>query len=459
MMGFPLGSAKTTTDPFPVPFSYLTENIDYWAVSAFTGYFDPPNVGNGGQYGFYMGYMKSYVDYLHSLGKKVLFYNGSYPYSGTVMIDADATHMRVFPWIAWKYGSDMYSYYHIHDYVQTDSSGAGTQIDPYVANYKLVNAGNYGSACASRGIVRYNGLGSIIYPGTNYPFPDTNLNLPGPVASILMKNWRRGEQDYEYLWLAKNAGYEVEVQNMVNQVVPAALDDMPANAPSGWPDRVNPPATWPARGYGFERVRRQLAELISGGNPATFADVPPDHPYYDEIEALYRAGYTAGCNTDPLMYCPEATMNRAESSVFVERGIHAASYDPPAPTSQVFADMSLDSWPAKWVTGLWNDQYTAGCGTDPLIYCPWQGHTRAEGCVFYLRMLRGASYDPPQPTQQTFTDVPLEAWYAKWVQAAYDAGLITACQATPDMRFCPDGPLTRALAAYMMVHAKGLAVP
>ena len=189
---------------------------------------------------------------------------------------------------------------------------------------------------------------------------------------------------------------------------------------------------------------------------STFADVPPDHPYYDEIEALFRAGYTAGCSTDPPMYCPEATMNRAESSVFVERGIHTAAYDPAAPTSQVFADLTLDSWAAKWATGLWNDQYTAGCGADPLIYCPWQGHTRAEGCVFYLRMLRGADYEPAQPKKQTFADVPLEAWYAKWVQAAYDAGLITACQTSPDLRFCPDDPLTRAQAAYMMVQAKGL---
>jgi hypothetical protein len=159
------------------------------------------------------------------------------------------------------------------------------------------------------------------------------------------------------------------------------------------------------------------------------------------------------------MYCPDQAMNRAESAVFVERGVHAASYEPPTPSSQVFADMPLDSWAAKWVNGLWQDQYTAGCGTDPLIYCPWQGHTRAEGCVFYLRMLRGANYEPPLPSQQTFADVPLDAWYAKWAQAAYDAGLLTPCRTSPELRFCPNDPLTRALAAHMMVQAKGLDTP
>jgi hypothetical protein len=120
----------------------------------------------------------------------------------------------------------------------------------------------------------------------------------------------------------------------------------------------------------------------------------------------------------------------------------------------VFGDLGLDSWAAKWVNGLWLDDYTSGCGTNPLMYCPWQGHTRAEGAVFYLRMLRGASYEPPQPTEQTFADVPLGAWYARWAQAAYEADLITTCQTTPEMKFCPEDPLSRGLAASMMYRAK-----
>ena len=191
----------------------------------------------------------------------------------------------------------------------------------------------------------------------------------------------------------------------------------------------------------------------------TFADVPLDHPYHDQIEALYQAGYVSGCSTNPLMYCPEQTMNRAESAVFLERGIHNGTYNPPTPSSQVFADLPLDSWAAGWVTGLWQDKYTAGCGTNPLMYCPWQGHTRAEGAVFYLRMLHGANYAPPEPTQQTFADVPLGTWYAKWAEAAYDAGLVPPCETFHELKFCPDGPLTRGLAAYMMVQAKNLMQP
>jgi hypothetical protein len=219
-----------------------------------------------------------------------------------------------------------------------------------------------------------------------------------------------------------------------------------------WDNDVLNPAFGALRADDFEVV--QLGWQPSPAPMPTFADVPLGHPYYDDIEWLYQNGYTAGCAVEPLRYCPDQTMNRAESSVFVERGIHSASYDPPTPSSQVFGDLGLDSWAAKWVNGLWLDDYTSGCGTNPLMYCPWQGHTRAEGAVFYLRMLRGASYEPPQPTEQTFADVPLGAWYARWAQAAYEADLITTCQTTPEMKFCPEDPLSRGLAASMMYRAK-----
>jgi hypothetical protein len=148
-------------------------------------------------------------------------------------------------------------------------------------------------------------------------------------------------------------------------------------------------------------------------------------------------------------------MTRGEGAVFVERGLHGAGYMPDEPAEQIFADVPIDIWYAKWASALWDDGYTVGCGTDPLIYCPELYHTRAEGCVFYLRMLHGYDYLPPDPTEQIFADVALDVWYAKWVYDAYDAELILPCQTEPELLFCPDDDLIRDMAAYMMVQAKG----
>jgi len=189
----------------------------------------------------------------------------------------------------------------------------------------------------------------------------------------------------------------------------------------------------------------------------TFTDVPLDHWAFSHIDALYNGGYVAGCSSAPLMYCPDSPMTRAESAVFVERGIWGAGYLPPQPTQQIFADVLLTEWYGKWAEGLWNDGFTSGCATMPLVYCPLMQHSIAEGTVFYLRMMHGVNYVPPEPAG-IFEDVPVDAWYAKWVEEAYHAGLVIPCETSPALRACPQDPLTRALGAFMMVEAKGIPI-
>jgi len=73
-------------------------------------------------------------------------------------------------------------------------------------------------------------------------------------------------------------------------------------------------------------------------------------------------------------------------------------------------------------------------------------------------MMHGVDYVPPDP-QGIFTDVSLDWRGAKWVEAAYNAGLILACESEPELKFCPNDPLDRAMGAYMMVQAKGIDIP
>jgi hypothetical protein len=69
-------------------------------------------------------------------------------------------------------------------------------------------------------------------------------------------------------------------------------------------------------------------------------------------------------------------------------------------------------------------------------------------------MKYGPLYVPPNPSG-IFSDVTADDWARKWIEKAYNEGLIPACETSPNLRFCPDEPLTRAMAAYMMVQAKG----
>ena len=194
-----------------------------------------------------------------------------------------------------------------------------------------------------------------------------------------------------------------------------------------------------------------------------FADVPVSHPQYFYIDALYRAGFVAGCGTNDdgdLLYCPEDILDRAESAVFVERGYHDTNLTPPQPSFQRFSDLPSSSWAAKWAEALYQDGFTAGCqtGNEPLKYCPWQEHTRAEAAVFFLRMLHGPEHYSPPAAEGIFDDAPTYTWYADWVEAAYEAKLMFPCQSNP-LSFCPETLLTRAAAAEIMVRAKGLPLP
>jgi hypothetical protein len=94
----------------------------------------------------------------------------------------------------------------------------------------------------------------------------------------------------------------------------------------------------------------------------TFADVPPTHPYYQYIEALYAAGLTAGCATNPLRYCPSTAMDRAQSAVFMMRGSYGSSYVPPAGLTYLFQDnWSPGTWARPWAEAMRSTNLTTGC--------------------------------------------------------------------------------------------------
>lgn len=192
----------------------------------------------------------------------------------------------------------------------------------------------------------------------------------------------------------------------------------------------------------------------------TFGDVPKDHWAYGYIEQLYHDGFIAGCSAQPRLYCPEQVLTRAEMSVFVERGVNGGGYMPPQPGSQIFDDVPLAEWFAKWVNKLFEDGLTAGCQVVPKLFCPGRQHTRAESTVFFERMLHGVDFFPPPPSVKVYDDVPVGAgapWYSKWVAAAFQDGIIQECEDEAnrgDAFFRPDDGLTRAEAACMMYKAK-----
>lgn len=196
----------------------------------------------------------------------------------------------------------------------------------------------------------------------------------------------------------------------------------------------------------------------------TFGDVPSDHQFYRYIEALWDAGFTAGCSTGPLMFCPDTILDRAQAGVFILRGQLGTGYSPPAAPWDSFGDdwsLSDISWAEKWAEGMWEEGLTAGCQASPLLYCPRSLLPKVEASVFGLRMMHDVGYTPPAATGTLFADMTDTGyWGTKWSEQAYRYGLLPDCGVQGGKPlFCPDEQVNRAWAAYLIVMAKNLAVP
>ena len=119
------------------------------------------------------------------------------------------------------------------------------------------------------------------------------------------------------------------------------------------------------------------------GTGAVFADVPLSNWAVDWIEQLYVDGFTTGCLTSPLRYCPESPVTRAQAALFLLRARHGAAYMPPAVgASTGFNDVSTSYWAAAWIKQLAAEGITNGCiGGN---YCPKDSVTRAQVAKFLV---------------------------------------------------------------------------
>ena len=180
---------------------------------------------------------------------------------------------------------------------------------------------------------------------------------------------------------------------------------------------------------------------------STFVDVPPSHPFWSWIETLFRAGITAGCGTNPGVFCPDQTVSRAEMAVFILRGIHGAGYTPPTATG-VFADVPVSDPLAAWIDRLFAEGIVSGCDTNPLRYCPGDDVTRAQMALLLLRAKHDAGYQPPAASG-LFADVASNDPFAPWIEQLFAEGVTTGCGTNP-LRYCPSQRVTRGqMAAFL----------
>ncbi len=179
----------------------------------------------------------------------------------------------------------------------------------------------------------------------------------------------------------------------------------------------------------------------------TFADVPTTYWAWSWIERLYDAGVTGGCSTNPLAYCPDNSVTRAQMAVFLLKAKYGSAYTPPPATGTVFTDVPVTHFFAAWIEQLAAEGITGGCG--PGLYCPNNPVTRAQMAVFLLKARYGATYSPPPLGDGSgFTDVPATNIFAPWIKQLATEGITGGCG--PGL-YCPNNPVTRGQMAVFLI--------
>ncbi len=202
------------------------------------------------------------------------------------------------------------------------------------------------------------------------------------------------------------------------------------------------PADWDMEGRPDGGARDLGADEWTG-----FRDVPPGHLFHDFVNAVARAGVTAGCAAND--YCPNTSVTRAQMAVFLLKAKLGAGHVPPPASGAVFGDVPQGAFAAAWIEELASLGVTSGCGNGN--YCPNAPVTREQMAVFLLKALLGSGYAPP-PATGVFGDVLAGDAFAPWIEDLYGRNITGGCNADP-LLYCPSSPNNRGQMAVFLVKS------
>ena len=129
-----------------------------------------------------------------------------------------------------------------------------------------------------------------------------------------------------------------------------------------------------------------LVRALDEAEPAAvsesiFADVDNEAWWPAHVELLAELEITRGCKTEPLRFCPDRSVTRAQMATFLARAFDLE----PADTSG-FTDTAGNTH-ATNIDAVAAAGLIEACGTEPLRYCPNRPLTRAQAATVLARAL------------------------------------------------------------------------
>jgi hypothetical protein len=192
----------------------------------------------------YNGVKLDMMEDLKKEGKDYWFYNGNRPRYGSVILEGTAVDLRVNGWIKYLFDINTWFVWHSTHWTH-NSQGPKGRLQQRVFNEPLTFINwhlDWG-----------NGDGVLFYPGRMPHQPEEDRGINQFIPSIRLKNIRRGQQDYELLWLAEQKIGADKVKAMARALVVKAMDEIDMD------DKVY----WPQKGDDYDAMKDKLLDILS----------------------------------------------------------------------------------------------------------------------------------------------------------------------------------------------------
>ena len=243
-------------------------------------------------------------------------------------IDHPGIEHRLRFWMAWRYGiqGDLYwdTTYWSNDDVFPPPRFQNPWTDPMSYNYSG-QVGTWG-----------NGDGRLLYPPRSWS--DGRARVKGPTPSIRWELIREGIEDYEYLWMLKDAADRLEAAGTNQDLVTAArsLLDLPAPLFSSLTAFTDDPTL-------LQSHRSQVARLLEQILPVARSTIGLNLPSGAAGAALtdgrgdsIQPGYAVATVTSGAVPYGVAVFSFKQNDIVVSEAAVPAS--PPTTAARIFAD-------------------------------------------------------------------------------------------------------------------------
>ncbi len=145
--------------------------------------------------------------------------------------------------------------------------------------------------------------------------------------------------------------------------------------------------------------RAQAAAFMLRGNfGPSYVPPTPTHIFKDDwskgtwaegwAEGMRNEGFSAGCLTNPLKYCPWDQIPREQTVIFALKLKYGKLYTPPPATGTLFADMTNPSFYATaWAEQAYKEGLITNCGTsgNKPLFCPKKLASRGLAAYMIVR--------------------------------------------------------------------------